>query len=1170
MRSLLAARPGSAALAFACVFWSLLPASTQGSPPGQVQAAVKSETTKPCRITGRVVSSGIPLPGVSLSVSTGGADIATSSTGLDGNFRVIVGTAGAYSLRANLPGFADALREIALTEADCETVADFTMALQSRAAKAPEPAAPAGAQISRGTNPEAPGLVTPTPPGTAGGATRRGRNGPPPAPGRRFQDVNVRTENATGEQAPENGADATDPVLQALLPGGFAADAPTESIAAAASNQIETVDALLFRDRMQMLEEAGGDIDALARRLTQGGFEGGAGFGPGGGGPGGGFGGGRGGPGGGGPGGAGPGGPGQGGRGGANRIQGSVNYNVSGSPFDARPFSLNGKETDKADYFQHRYGATLGGPLKIPRVYDGSNRTSFALTYSGAHTRNPFDAFSTVPTLEQRRGDLSASGRVITDPLTRQPFPNGVIPADRIDPSANALLAFIPAPNQPGSAQNFRHTTTSTNSSNEFTLRLNHLFGAPPMQRPGGGRGGPGAAGRPAVRPQGGRGAGALQIRRRPSVSATFTYRNSTRLDTSAFPTLGGTTRTSAFDLPVTASFSTGPVLHQVRFGFNRNRSDSLNLYAFNRDVTGAAGINGVSRDPFAWGVPSLSFSTLSDLRDRNPTSRIDQRISLADTASRTWRKHTFRAGFEARFQKLESHTDTNARGSFVFTGFATAAQANGAAVPGTGLDFADFLLGRPQQATVQYGPGRVRYHSRSMNLFLQDDWRIRGNLTLNLGLRYEFIAPYSEENGHLVNLDVTPGFTAAAPVLAGQSGLYTGDFPESLVRGDANNFAPRVGAAWKPKPDITVRGGFGINYNLGAYPAIAQKLAAQAPFAVSQTNIASPAAPLTLANAFATPATATTNTYGIDKNYQLPAVIIWNLDVQREMKNGFTLALSYSGTHGYDLDLLRAPNRSATGLRIPGVAPFIWQSSDASSIMHSATLRVRKRLSRGVGGGFTYTLSKSTDDASSIGGGATVVAQDDTNLDAERGRSSFDRRHRFAGDFIVELPWGQGRKWLREGLMASLFGGWVWNGTVTLESGSPFTARIVGDIADVSRGVNGTLRANATGAPLDVDEPSISRWFNTAAFAVPAPGTFGNAGRNTITGPGTFLVNMGLIKNFSLGRPRVLSVRIQATNLFNTPQLTGLDTVVNSPTFGQVIRVGQMRTVQIQTRFRF
>ncbi|MEO8362390.1 MAG: TonB-dependent receptor, partial [Vicinamibacteria bacterium] len=533
--------------------------------------------------------------------------------------------------------------------------------------------------------------------------------------------------------------------------------------------------------------------------------------------------------------------------------------------------------------------------------------------------------------------------------------------------------------------------------------------------------------------------------------------------------------------------------------------------------------------------------------------------FSLGDTLTRTFKGHTLRAGGEVRLQKLESQTNANARGSFVFTGFYT------------GLDFADFLLGRPQQASVQFGPGRVRYDSHSANLFLQDDWRVRPNLTLNLGIRYEYVSPYQEQDNHLANLDVTPGFTAAAPVLAGQSGAFSGAFPDSLVYADTNNVAPRFGAAWKPRPRLTVRGGFGINYNLGAYAAIVQKLAGQPPFATSQTNLASRTSPLSLANAFGTAsADATTNSYGIDKHYQLPAVLLWNLDVQRELSDGFLVAASYSGSRGYDLDTLRAPNRSANGLRIPGVAPFVWQSSDAKSIAHSMTLRARRRLTHGIGGGFSYTLAHSIDNASSIGGGAIVVAQDDTNLDAERGRSSFDRKHRLAGDYLIELPFGTGRKWLREGTMASVLGGWILSGTITVESGAPFTARVVGDIADVARGVNGTLRANVTGAQVDLSDPTIARWFNTSAFAVPTSGTFGNAGRNTITGPGTFLVNTGLIKNFSLGRPRVLSIRIQATNLFNTPQLTGIDTVVNSPTFGQVINVGAMRTVQFQTRLRF
>ena len=198
---------------------------------------------------------------------------------------------------------------------------------------------------------------------------------------------------------------------------------------------------------------------------------------------------------------------------------------------------------------------------------------------------------------------------------------------------------------------------------------------------------------------------------------------------------------------------------------YNRNSSTSTNLYAYNTDIAGAAGIDGVSSDPFDWGIPSLSFTTVADLRDRTPSRRVDQRIQISNSTMRTWGRHAVRLGGEFRYMRLDSLSNSNPRGSFVFTGLYTSALANGRAVPGTGLDFADFLLGYAQQASVQYGPGDLKMRGRDWNLFLQDDWRLRGNLTLNYGLRYEYVSPYYEANNHLVNLDVNSDFTAAVPV---------------------------------------------------------------------------------------------------------------------------------------------------------------------------------------------------------------------------------------------------------------------------------------------------------------------------------------------------------------------------------------------------------------------
>jgi hypothetical protein len=314
----------------------------------------------------------------------------------------------------------------------------------------------------------------------------------------------------------------------------------------------------------------------------------------------------------------------------------------------------------------------------------------------------------------------------------------------------------------------------------------------------------------------------------------------------------------------------------------------------------------------------------------------------------------------------------------------------------------------------------------------------------------------------------------------------------------------------------------------------------------------------------------ATADSYAVDPNYRLGYVQMWNLDLQRDLTRTIQMGVGYTGTKGSNLDILRAPNRGPSGLLIAGVAPFIWESSEGVSIMHSLTLRLRKRLTRGVALGGTYTLSRSIDDASSIAGAGGTVAQNDQDLAAERGLSSFDQRHRFSGDFTYELPFGANKPWFNSGRAASVFGNWQVNGTAQLASGTPFTARVLGNIQDVARGTNGTLRANYNGAPMTLSDPTALLFFNTAAFSIPAPGTFGNAGRNTIIGPGTSVMNLGLMRNFTWGQTRGLSIQILASNLFNDVQFASIDTNVNSRTFGQVTAVRPMRRVQVISRFRF
>ncbi len=644
-----------------------------------------------------------------------------------------------------------------------------------------------------------------------------------------------------------------------------------------------------------------------------------------------------------------------------------------------------------------------------------------------------------------------------------------------------------------------------------------------------------------------------------------------------------GTPRLSGYDIPIGYVRSFGKLVNTFRVDFNRSTINTNNLYAFNTNITGDLGITGVSQNPFAWGLPNLSFTHFGGITDTNPVNDRNQTWTFSDNMNWSHGKHTFRWGGDFRRIQLNTQTDSNPRGSFVFTGALTSQFVNGTAVPGTGYDFADFLLGLAQQTSVQYGYDRYYFRGNSWDLFVQDEWRARGNLTFNIGLRYEYVSPFSESNNRIVNLDTNSTFTAVAPVLPGQVGAVSGmRYPFTLVNPDRNNFAPRVGVAWKAAKNTVVRAGYGINYNTAAYQNIVQNMAFQPPFSNTSTNLASPTNILTLQNGFPT-TTSVTNNYGIEPNYGLGYVQIWNLDIQQEITRTLLLNLDYTGTKGTRLDVLTAPNSTANGLLIPGVQPYYYEASEGDSSANAGSVRVRKRLSQGVSLGGTFTWSKSLDNASTIGAGSsivsangkitgvTVVAQNAFDLSAERGLSSFNQEFRFTGDYLWEMPFGKGRKWLAtEGLTQDFLGGWQWSGDWTIASGLPFTPRILGSYSNVNSGVNGTLRADVTGQPVTIPNPSINEWFNTAAFVIPPTGQYGNARRNSIIGPGEVLFDMAMTKLIPLKESRSVELRFSSTNVFNHPIYSSIDTVLNSPTFGRVISVSSMRAVLLTARFRF
>jgi hypothetical protein len=422
-----------------------------------------------------------------------------------------------------------------------------------------------------------------------------------------------------------------------------------------------------------------------------------------------------------------------------------------------------------------------------------------------------------------------------------------------------------------------------------------------------------------------------------------------------------------------------------------------------------------------------------------------------------------------------------------------------------------------------------------------------------------------------MVNLDAAADFSSVVPVGPNQTGTFSGRYGSGLVDADWNNLAPRVGVAWRATNAAVVRFGYGLSYSSGSYSTIARNLYQQPPFFLTATSVGSLADPLSLTDAFADIAPSTvTNNYGIQKDYQLGLIHQWTADYSRTLFSTWNVGATYIGTRGSSLDLLRAPNRGPSGLRIDGAQAFTWQSSGGESYMNGLSLRLQKRQSRGVSGNISYTLSKSRDNTTATSGSATV-AQDDRDLDAEWALSNFDRRHQLTGSASIELPWGRNRRWLAQGgLLAAVFGDWSATTNVTWQSGTPLTPRCSSCAADVAQGVVGTLRADYTGAAVALDQPSIDQFFNTAAFAIPAAGTFGSAGRNVIIGPGSHLVNAQFTRDVTLGGTRGVSISVNTNNLLNTVNYQSIDTNVNSPTFGQVLSVNGRRTVRLSLRFRF
>ncbi len=795
------------------------------------------------------------------------------------------------------------------------------------------------------------------------------------------------------------------------------------------------------------------------------------------------------------------------------QYNGNLGFIFGNSVWDAQSYSVTGNQVAKPAYANARATMMFGGPLKIPHIlpYKGA---MFTINYQLSRSRNGTTANGTVPTLLERSGNFSESvgqnQRPVTiyDPTNGAPFVGNIIPDYRIDAGSKALLNLFPLPNFPGGVRNYSRPISTVSNQDNINTRISNVTFSKKDRLNGG------------FSYQGGNGA-------TPNLFGFIDDRSSRGMNANVSYTHNFTTR----------------VINNLSYQFSRQRSLASPFFAYQYDVASGAGILGASSDPRNWGPPNLSFTqNISSLSDGSASLNRNQTSSVSESLIWVHNLHNMTFGASYRRQQINPLSDSNARGAFAFTGNGTSLIQNGIAVQGTGYDFADFLLGHPDTASVNYGNPDKYFRTSAYSVFANDDWRISTKFTLNFGLRWDYQAPVTELYNRLVNLDVAPGFTAVAQVLPGQVGPLTGiQYPDSLIHSSPHNFSPRVGFAWRPFPKHSTRinGGYGINYLSSIYTAFANNMAAQPPFATNLSVSVLPTSPLTIHNALLSATSLSlTNTRAIDPNYVIGYAQSFQLSIQQDLGRALVGTLTPAGPSGY-----------------------YYQQSNANSSYNSVQAAVMRRFRSGISANVSYIFSKWIDN--------TGVAQNWLDLNAERALDSGDARHTMNASWQYSSGVGRAGGTLLKGWKGAALKDWTFTNSITLRTGSPLTAVAGGNRAVVGgTGITGTVRADATGQPL---YPAVDGYgFNLAAFAPPVTGEWGNAARNTITGPAIFSLNGALGRVFRIGERKNIDLRFDVSNALNHPTITSWGSTVSSATFGLPTAASQMRRMTANLRFRF
>ncbi|HEY2015951.1 MAG TPA: TonB-dependent receptor [Bryobacteraceae bacterium] len=880
-------------------------------------------------------------------------------------------------------------------------------------------------------------------------------------------------------------------------------------------------------------------------------------------------------------------------RGARSLYNGNVGFIFGNSALDARPFSLTGQDTPKTAYNHLQGVASFGGPLKLPNQPFRQTGPNFVVNYQFSRSRNASTNPYLMPTLAERNGDLSQllnqAGQPLTiiDPASRTvatpdgtPFPNNVIPQNRISPQATALLRFFPDPNFTSTRYNYQVPIASLANSDNLQTRVSKT------------------------------------INNKNQIFGTFAYQRTDAENPNLFAFVD-TTGTSGIDTSVNWSHRfTNRLFGSFRLQYSRSDIRTLPNFANRENVSGEAGITGNNQDPQNWGPPKLNFTSgVQGLFDGQESFTRNQTTAFLYNTFWSHRSHNIQFGVDIRRQQFNLLSQQDPRGSFTFTGASTQAATNGVPVPGTGSDFAGFLLGIPDASSIAFGNADKYFRASSWNAYFTDDWRINSGFTLNAGVRFEYGSPITEKYGRLVNLDIAPGYSAVTPVVASSpTGTLTGQkYPDSLVQPDKHGIEPRIAFAWHPilASSLVVRGGYGIYYDTSVYQTIATQMAQQSPLSKSLSVQNGPANPLTLANGFNASPNVTTNTFAIDPHFLTGYSQNWQLSVQRDLPGALMVNAAYLGIKGTRARQVFYPNTYPFGAVNPcPTCPvgYAYLTSNGNSTKESGQFQLRRRLHNGFTTTVQYTFSKALDNAalggrasgSPVGGtagggsgaggagsggagsggagsggggsggggsgGSSVIAQNWLNLSGERGLSSFDQRHLFTVQGQYSTGVGKWGGTLLDGWKGALIKDWTFLTSINVGSGLPLNPvypQVLGNT-----GASGPLRPQYTGAPLYAAPAGF--FLNPLAYTAPPDGQFGNAGRNSITGPSQFSLNASMQRTFRISERVNTDLRIDSTNALNHVTFVGWNTIVGNSQFGLPTAANAMRTMQASLRVRF